>query len=132
MANQNHKPEGSKMHHHAEAFAPLETGGTVFAPHASELSFVFGQPEPLLSKKEAALAAKISAYWYSFAISPMADPNPTSGAHVAWPKYAVATDTVLRMEAADAGGMRVQSGLRKNACDWQEAGLPAYVLRIVQ
>ena len=112
--------------HPAEAWAPQEPGGTVFAPHASELSFVFGQPEPLLSKKEAALAAKVAAYWYSFAISPVGDPNPTSGQHVAWPKWTPATDTVLRMEAADAGGMRTEVGLRKAACDWEGAGDPAF------
>ena len=113
--------------HPAEAWAPQEPGGTVFAPHASELSFVFGQPEPLLSKKEAALAAKVAAYWYSFAMSgPRGDPNPTSGQHVAWPKWTPATDTVLRMEAADAGGMRAEVGLRKAACDWQVAGDPAF------
>jgi hypothetical protein len=30
-----------------------------------------------MAADEAALAAKVSAYWYSFAISPIGDPDPT-------------------------------------------------------
>ena len=53
-------------------------------------------------------AAKVSAYWYSFAISAGGDPNPTSGAHAVWPRHTAETDTVLRMEAEGAGGIRAQ------------------------
>ena len=46
----------------------LTADGT-FASHASEISFVFGG-YPGMEEAEEALALKVSAYWYSFAISP--------------------------------------------------------------
>ena len=44
---------------------------------------------------EAALAQKISAYWYSFAVSKDGDPNPKQGDHAKWPKYTADVSIVL-------------------------------------
>ena len=63
------------------------SGGGTFAAHASEIEFVFGVPAPYLGPAEAALAAKVSEYWYTFAMSKDGDPNPAAGPAVAWPKY---------------------------------------------
>ena len=54
---------------------------------------MFGWSAALPDPAENALAKKISAYWYSFAISPKGDPNPTSGTHTKWPEFTAVSHT---------------------------------------
>ena len=42
-------------------------GGGIFAPHTSEISFVFATPVPVLTMEEAELARQVCQYWVAFA-----------------------------------------------------------------
>eukprot|EP01052_Picozoa_sp_SAG31_P022818 SAG31_NODE_1837_length_7126_cov_8.278497_1_plen_511_part_00 len=57
---------------------PGEAHG-VFAPHASEIAFVYGSVWPFVSKEEAVLARQMCSYWLAFAKSgrPSVDGAPT-------------------------------------------------------
>ena len=37
-----------------------------------------------------------------------------------WPAYTAVGDVVMRMATVSEGGIRAQTGLRKDACDWSE------------
>ena len=92
----------------------------VFSLHTAEIKFVFGTSPPYgVVADETALAQQMAAYWYSFASSASGNPNPTSQDHVTWPKFTTEDDSVLRLDQPSAGGITVQRGLRKAACDWQ-------------
>jgi hypothetical protein len=95
-----------------------------FAPHDSELPYVFGMfPNTTVSQGEVGQA--VASFWSDFAISADGDPNPKCGAKVAgagnvfWPKFTMEGDKVLRFEGKETGGIQPQQGLRKEACDWQ-------------
>lgn len=105
----------------------------VFVNHGVLVPFVNGDLTPLLedisipedsvpseSKK---LARAMGAYWSSFAISSGGDINPSGSVAgevvVTWPMFTTEGDKVLRLDVESAGGIRVQEGLRKAACDWQ-------------
>eukprot|EP01051_Picozoa_sp_SAG22_P000626 SAG22_NODE_18_length_32591_cov_38.043549_13_plen_213_part_00 len=100
-----------------EGGLPGEAGG-VFAPHASEIAFVYGGT-PGMSAEELALAEQMSKYWVAFAQT--GDPNH-AGAVAQWPAVTEqADDVVLRLDVASSGdGIKAQHGLRKAACDWQD------------
>ena len=93
------------------------------ASHTAELGFVFDKPyggafpgAKVFTPEEAALARTVSGYWLQFART--GDPNPPDAA-ATWPKYSD-QDEILRLQTASEGGVVVQSGLRKAACDWQD------------
>lgn len=102
-------------------------GRSVFVPHASEIVYVFAD-FVLLNAEESALATTMAGYWTNYAKT--GDPNSGNAAEIAagthWPKYSAAVDKVIRLDVASAGGVTVQAGLRKAACDFQTAaaGLP--------
>ena len=64
---------------------------------------MFGWSAALPDPAENALAKKISAYWYSFAISPTGDPNPTSGTHTKWPEFTAVSQATPRLRRAILG-----------------------------
>ena len=64
---------------------------------------MFGWSAALPDPAENALAKKISAYWYSFAISPKGDPNPTSGTHTKWPEFTAVSQATPRLRRAILG-----------------------------
>ena len=67
---------------------------------------------------EADLALPVTRYWSNFAQS--GSPNAPQAPHVTWPRYTAAGDQTLRLDVGP--GIRVQTGLRKSACDfWDEA-----------
>ena len=72
-------------------------GRRVGAPHASEITFAFGRPRPLLAALgrapyDSTLAEAMSDYWVAFAAS--GDPNgaPSAGRWPRWPAYDARTD----------------------------------------
>ena len=72
---------------------------------------------------EADLATPVSQYWANFARS--GNPNIPATPAVKWPTFTTAGDQLLRLDAATAkaGGIEVQTGLRKAACDhWDQKG----------
>ena len=105
--------------------------GSVVVPHASEIPYVFGDHAKLTPGAEAALAAPVARYWSNFARS--GDPNQGAGVHVGWPLYAADSDRILRLDVAGAvevpkevdGGIAVQSGLRRDACDFFDSRVHA-------
>ena len=102
-------------HPDQETFVPGTGPGSVFVPHAAEILYVFGCDESAgLNTEESALARQTATYWTNFAKS--GDPN---GAGPQWPKYDAQADSVIRLDVASGGGVAVQSGLRKAACDFQ-------------
>ena len=71
--------------------------------------------------------SQMSAYWSNFARSgsPNAPLTKTKQSSLPqWPKYSAEGDTVLRLDVASAGGIKPQQGLRKAACDFQQAQAP--------
>ncbi len=102
-------------HPDQETFVPGTGPGSVFVPHAAEILYVFGCDETAgLNAEESALARQTATYWTNFAKT--GDPN---GAGPHWPKYDAQADTVIRLDVASGGGVVMQSGLRKAACDFQ-------------
>ena len=89
--------------------------------HATEIPYVFGQTAILDAGEEADLALIISSYWIQFAKS--GNPNGVSG-NIQWPAYSVAGDSILRLDVNSDGGPHMQTGLRKAACDFQDAHPP--------
>lgn len=72
------------------------------AYHSSEITFVFGRPQPLAASAghtayDATLADAMSDYWVAFAAS--ADPNgaPAAGKLPRWPVYDAATDAYMEL-----------------------------------
>lgn len=72
------------------------------AYHSSEITFVFGRPQPLNpvaghTSYDARLADAMSDYWVSFARN--ADPNgpPAAGKWPIWPRYDPATDAYMEL-----------------------------------
>lgn len=72
------------------------------AYHSSEITFVFGRPQPLAAfaghtAYDATLADAMSDYWVSFASS--GDPNgaPAGGKRPRWPVYDAATDAYMEL-----------------------------------
>eukprot|EP01046_Picozoa_sp_COSAG06_P020700 COSAG06_NODE_1524_length_9197_cov_21.393430_8_plen_88_part_00 len=51
------------------------------------------------------------------------DPNP-GGSATQWPKYTAEGDHILRLQEESEGGIIVETGLRKAACDWQQKQNP--------
>jgi carboxylesterase type B len=98
--------------------------GSVVVPHASEIAYVFGDgggtDRLLTPPNEGVLAAIMSTFWSNFART--GDPNKGAAVPVAWPAYVKDADELIRFDVAppSGGGTRVQSGLRKEACDFME------------
>eukprot|EP01045_Picozoa_sp_COSAG04_P029279 COSAG04_NODE_4772_length_1900_cov_1.004442_1_plen_80_part_00 len=67
---------------------------------------MFGWSAALPDPAENALAKKISAYWYSFAISPKGDPNPTSGTHTKWPEFTAVSQVTTTTAPSNLGSDR--------------------------
>ena len=89
----------------------------IFAPLACTGSRLHCFPgAKVFTPEEAALARTVSGYWLQFART--GDPNPPDAA-TTWPRYSD-QDEILRLQTASEGGVVVQSGLRKAACDWQD------------
>jgi para-nitrobenzyl esterase len=72
------------------------------AYHGSEITFVFGRPQPLATfmghaSYDATLADAMSSYWVAFATS--GDPNglPSTGKLPHWPRYDRATDATMEL-----------------------------------
>lgn len=72
------------------------------AYHGSEITFVFGRPQPLAAfmghaSYDSILADAMSSYWVAFATS--ADPNgpPSAGKLPHWPRYDPATDATMEL-----------------------------------
>ena len=100
--------------------APSGTGkGSVVVPHASEVNYVFSEEVTLVPGEEAELAALMASYWASFART--GDPNAHAASAVVWPAYDPAADESLRFDVASAGGIRVERGLRHDACAFMDA-----------
>ena len=104
-------------------FCLAKTSVVLSASHTAELGFVFDKPyggafpgAKVFTPEEAALARTVSGYWLQFART--GDPNPPDAA-TTWPRYSD-QDEILRLQTASEGGVVVQSGLRKAACDWQD------------
>jgi para-nitrobenzyl esterase len=79
-------------------------GRRVGAPHASEITFVFGLPRPLLpvlgrAPSDSTLAEAMSDYWVAFATT--GDPNgaPSAGRWPRWPAYDAKTDAYQELGA---------------------------------
>jgi hypothetical protein len=88
--------------------------GTPLVPHASELPLVFAVNEMLSDEAEVNLARNISGYWLQFAHKG----NPSRQGLPDWPRFRANDDNVMRFEVPSQGGVRVQKGLRKAACDF--------------
>ena len=109
-------------------------GPDTFAAHTAELGFVFNEPyggafpgAKVFTQEEAVLAKTVSGYWLSFAKTGDPNPSPTGatddgvgGGAPTWPQYSQDGDETLRLQTASEGGVVVESGLRKAACDWQD------------
>ena len=124
--------------------------GAVTVPHSSEIPYVFGATELLQDGEEANLAIPMASYWTNFAKTGNPNGTPNNGqasgqangattltmmdaetsselpsvapseALPTWPAYTAAGDVVMRMAAVSEGGIHVQTGLRKVACDWSD------------
>ena len=107
------------------SFLPGVGPGAVTVGHATEIAYVFGGGF-LTKGPEADLAAPVSQYWTNFARS--GNPNRPAVPAVSWPAYSAATDQVLRLDVASAeeGGIRVQTALRKGACDFWDTNTPPH------
>jgi para-nitrobenzyl esterase len=108
-------------------FDPRTFGG-VFVSHGLIVPYVNGDlaptyahmsvPADQIPAESQKLAQAMAGYWSSFAISS----NPSGGPGedlLTWPMFTAGGDKVLRLNVESAGGMRVQEGLRRAACDWQ-------------
>jgi para-nitrobenzyl esterase len=80
------------------------SGRRVGAPHASEITFAFGRPRPLLAAlgrapSDSTLAEAMSDYWVAFATT--GDPNgaPSAGRWPKWPRYDARTDAYQELGA---------------------------------
>ena len=98
---------------------PSEGPDSNTVAHASEIAYAFGHTDLLATGEEANLAPVFSTYWTNFART--GDPNKPASPSVPWPEYKDRGDTILRIDVPSAGGIRSQSGLRREACDWMEA-----------
>eukprot|EP01044_Picomonas_judraskeda_P011087 COSAG03_NODE_1478_length_4016_cov_1.825632_3_plen_67_part_00 len=58
-----------------------------------------------------------ASYWTNFAKT--GDPNGAGPLETNWPRYDDNADNVLRLDVESAGGIVVQTELRKTACDFQ-------------
>merc|ERR1712086_455178 len=93
--------------------------GSVVVPHGSEIEYVLGNTDALERGEEADLAMATSAYWASFAVTG----KPGAAALPQWPRYTVegaASDTTIRFDTMNAGGIRIKQGLRKAQCDYHQ------------
>ena len=98
--------------------------GTVVVPHASEIPFVYSDATQLTPGEEATLATEMGAYFTRFIVAAadkMVNPTPRGTRFTKWPAYDPTADEVLRFDVASAGGIVVQQGLRKTACDFFDA-----------
>jgi len=90
--------------------------GTV--PHASEIAFVFSDPDGIADAEEGDLSSTMSQYWSNFAVTG----NPNGGDLPTWPEYGKDQgDTVLRLQTVSDGGIVADTGLRKAQCDFWDA-----------
>jgi para-nitrobenzyl esterase len=83
--------------------------------HGAEIPFVmaFGRsPFTPSGQEEEVLSRAMRGYWTSFAA------EGTPRGNVSWPQYDALGDRVLRLDTAAGGSIRVQSGLRLEACDF--------------
>ena len=88
----------------------------VGALHASEITFVFGRPRPILTQLgvapfDSTLADAMSDYWVAFAAG--SDPNgpPAGGKWPAWPVYDAKTDAYLELGAQIKAGRDLRRAL---------------------
>lgn len=92
--------------------------GNPFVVHSSEIQYVMADAHELAPGDETSLAAAMSSYWYTFAV--IGDPNHATAPAV-WPLFTEQQDEVLRFDEPAAGGIRVQAGVRKLACDFWDS-----------
>ncbi len=98
-------------------YGPTSLFGDLGAFHSAEIKFVLGNPGQLLptplTEDELKLSNAIIGYWSRLGTS--GDPNGADA--LAWPAYASATDQSLRLDLE----LSVESGLRKDRCDFWDA-----------
>mmetsp|Transcript_41812 Transcript_41812/g.75301 ORF Transcript_41812/g.75301 Transcript_41812/m.75301 type:complete len:658 (-) Transcript_41812:118-2091(-) len=90
-----------------------------FASHISDIPYTFDRV-PADSPYNPNLGKIMSAYWYGFATSKHNKPKLTKAAKelggIKWHEFTEDEETTLIFEA---GGVRMQEDLDKEACDWQ-------------
>ena len=89
--------------------------GAVTVPHASEIAYAYGAAFQLAPGEEADLATPFAQYWLNFARHD--DPNGGTLPH--WPAYTTSGDYLMQLDVG-VGGIRPQSGLRKEVCDYMD------------
>lgn len=98
--------------------APIDPSETVVA-HAAEIGFVFGAVQNMsIWPDQAELALAMAGYWSSFAVND--DPNHEGLPQ--WPAFTAQNDIAMRFDDAPSlGGVKIQQGLRKEACDYWDS-----------
>lgn len=98
-----------------QAIPGITSTDPIVVPHAVEINYAFGVTQFMPSGEQAELARLMSQYWATFGRSGL---NPNVPGLPEWPAYNPANDTVLRFEGASGGGIRLQSNLRQQVCDF--------------
>ena len=98
-------------------FPPGCGPGAVTVGHTTEIAYVFNDLSLLTTPDDAELSTTMSTYWLAFARTG----NPNS-ADVAppWPAFNSSGDSVLSLGGKGDGGIRAQTGIRKEVCDWHD------------
>jgi len=109
----------------AKTWVPGSGPGSVLVGHGAEVPYVFGATGELKPGQEAELALKTVKYWITFA--QQGDPN--SPDMPKWPRYEIQSDTILRVQTGQEGGIIPESNLRKFACDYWETHPPGETLQ---
>lgn len=92
------------------------------AYHSSEITFVFGRPQPLQPSAghtayDATLADAMSDYWVAFAASGDPSGPPAAGKWPRWPRYDAAADMTMEL----GPHLVARSGLRRAVYDSLDA-----------
>merc|ERR1711918_266914 len=82
--------------------------------HGAEIAFVLGGLSKLAPGEETDLAVQTMRYWSNFAITG----SPNGEDLVKWNAYGKEGDIVQRLQTHSEGGIKAQTGLRKDACDY--------------
>lgn len=102
----------------------ITTSNPIVVPHAVEINYAFGVTPLMPVGDQVRLAQTASQYWAAFGRS---GKDPNLEGLTAWPSYVPTDDTILRLEGASGGGVRLQSHLRKEVCDFWQSTLPEVV-----